>query len=322
MRGSFLYAVVSIDLLYFWKTNKTMRLNFKKGDFCMINFIKMLWASLKQVFSQKDTLFFHYIYSLFKAYFGCFYCIFLMQNKINIIFGVVVGLYFIVYELKCFIDFYNNDLMKNGKERIKSLSFVKENKKFIAIEFIVGICWVATLTVASRMLMYMSVALGNNGNGMLYSLLAFFVALALSAFIVVENTYSIFKKLTNEKYKRNGTTRKLFELWKFYFITYYITVVMTLIPIILIILGNLPVYYLIICLFIFAFFSGVFHDTVCTNVLQLKYMRDQTSLGRKTKAIQLAEAKRFSIDNLLGFGGSKSIEENSRKKKIWKTKRM
>lgn len=283
--------------------------------------LKTTWINFKKVIANKDLMFFHYLYSLFRTYFIIFYCMYILQNKISIIFGVLSLLFYAFYEIRSSLDFYNEDQVKNGFEPVKYWAYLKGNKKLLCKEFLCGFLWVLLLTAFCFSLISFSSAMATNGSGVLVWILGVFFSLGLLAFLNVENQYSLFKILTNEKYKRNGITKKLFGLWKGYFASYYFLLLFTLLPVFFIIIQNADVKNLVLCLFIYAFWFVIFHDMASTYIFNFKYERDQSSMGRKTKAIQLAEAKRFSVDNLLGFGGA-NISLNKKKKKYKRKKKL
>lgn len=280
---------------------------------------KTTWVNFKKVITNKDLMFFHYLYSLFRTYFILFYCMFLLQSKISVIFGILSVLYYAMYEIRSYLDFFNEDQIKNGLGSIEYWKYLKNNKKLVMKECLCGLLWVLLLTGLCFSMLFVSAAMAGNSSGIIWGILGAFVCLGLLAFLNVENQYSLFKKFTNEKYKRNGTTRKLFGLWKGYFISYYFLLLFTLIPVFFIIINNADVKSLVLCLFIYAFWFVVFHDMVSTYILHFKYEKDQSSLGRKTKAIQLAEAKKISIENLIGFEWTKDGAKKQKKKWGWRS---
>lgn len=264
----------------------------------MLAALKKTWTYTCSLWKYKEVLLSHIIFSTVQFLFFCGFVFNIMNNRLNLIFALFLLAYTIIYEPYCFIGYYNIRTKEDGESEIKTLKFLKENIGLVGESILFGIFQL--IIVSFIAIIYSSFSESQNLNTELLIFTIFFLIVLYSAFNTLLQK-DIFKAVTQKKYCRNDLALTVFNIWKYYLMSFYFVVLFTVLPLICGLLWGLP-WMLGISIAFFVVVSCVFHDLMVWAIFMQKYNKNQSSLGRKTKDVQLHKAKKLSFKNLLGFG--------------------
>lgn len=264
----------------------------------MLATLKKIWIYLCSLWKYKKVLFSHIIFSAVQFLFFTGFVFNVMNNKLNLIFALLLLTYTIIYEPYSFISYYNIKTKEDGENEVKTLPFLKKNIRILAEGILLG--FFQLIIVGFIAILFSSFSKLQNLNIESLVFTVFFLIVLYCVFIVLLQK-DVFKAVTSEKYCRNDSALVIFNIWKYYLFSFYFVVLFAVLPLIGGLLWGLS-WMLGMSIVFFVVISCVFHDLMVWTIFMQKYNKNQSSLGRKTKNAQLHEAKKLSFKNLLGFG--------------------